>query len=87
MYTCGPTVYDFVHVGNSCAFLTYNLLKRVLLYFGYNVTHFCNLTDVEDRIIKRANELVLEKTLTLTLKYKKLFFQDLEALNIVKTNK
>lgn len=87
MYTCGPTVYDFAHVGNFRAFLTYDLLKRVLLYFGYDVTHICNLTDVDDKIIKRANEQNLKSTKELTLKYEALFFQDLEALNILKADK
>ena len=53
MYTCGPTVYDYAHVGNFRAFLTYDLIKRALLYFGYEVEHICNLTDVDDKIINR----------------------------------
>ena len=48
MYTCGPTIYDSAHVGNFRAFLTYDVVKRVLLYFGYSVQHVCNLTDVDD---------------------------------------
>ena len=57
MYTCGPTVYDSAHVGKFCAFLTYDVLKRVLLYLGYDVDHICNLTvtDVDDKIIKQCN--------------------------------
>jgi cysteinyl-tRNA synthetase len=82
MYTCGPTVYDFAHVGNFRAFLTYDLIKRVLLYFGYEVTHICNLTDVDDKIINRANEQGIEVITDLTLKYERLFFDDLKALNI-----
>lgn len=81
MYTCGPTVYDFAHVGNFRAFLTYDLLKRVLEYFGYKVTHVCNLTDVDDKIIQRATEQGIGVQ-ELTEKYTDLFFQDLQALNI-----
>ena len=81
MYTCGPTVYDYAHVGNFRAFLTYDLMKRVLEYFGYKVTHVCNLTDVDDKIITRATEQGIG-VLELTEKYTKLFFDDLKALNI-----
>ncbi len=73
MYTCGPTVYDYAHVGNFRAFLTYEVIKRVLLYFGYDVTHICNLTDVDDKIINRANEQGIKNIQDLTLKYEKLF--------------
>jgi cysteinyl-tRNA synthetase len=82
MYTCGPTVYDYAHVGNFRAFLTYDLIKRALLYVGYDVTHICNLTDVDDKIINRANEQGISNILDLTIKFEKLFFKDLEALNI-----
>jgi hypothetical protein len=75
MYTCGPTVYDFAHVGNFRAFLTYDVIKRVLLYFGYDVTHICNLTDVDDKIINRANEQGIKNIQDLTLKYEKLFIK------------
>jgi cysteinyl-tRNA synthetase len=83
MYTCGPTVYDSAHVGNFRAFLTYDVLKRVLLYLGYEVDHVCNLTDVDDKIIKRCSEQSISLK-ELTSKYENLFFDDLEALNIVK---
>ncbi|KAL7577786.1 hypothetical protein ACA910_010542 [Epithemia clementina (nom. ined.)] len=82
MYTCGPTVYDYAHVGNFRAFLTYDLLKRVLEYYGYDVTHVCNLTDVDDKIIQRAKEQGLDDVTKLTRKYEDLFFADLKALNI-----
>lgn len=87
MYTCGPTVYDFAHVGNFRAFLTYDVMKRVLLYLGYTVTHVCNLTDVDDKIIQRANEQNLQDVTQLTLKFEGLFKADLEALNIVPADK
>ena len=82
MYTCGPTVYDYAHVGNFRAFLTYDIVKRTLSYFGYDVDHVCNLTDVDDKIIKKCateNKSVLE----ITRKYENLFMDDLLALNII----
>ena len=83
MYTCGPTVYDSAHVGNFRAFLTYDVLKRVLSYLGYHVDHVCNLTDVDDKIIRRCTQegTTLQE---LTLRYEKQFFDDLDALNIVR---
>ena len=83
MYTCGPTVYDSAHVGNFRAFLTYDVLKRTLLYLGYKVDHICNLTDVDDKIINKCNadNISLQE---LTNKYTNAFFDDLEALNIIK---
>jgi len=89
MYTCGPTVYDYAHVGNFRAFLTYDLVKRVLMYFGYDIDHICNLTDVDDKIINRANEQELEngKISDLTLKFENYFFDDLKALNVVLANR
>ena len=85
MYTCGPTVYDSAHVGNFRAFLTYDILKRTLLYLGYTVTHICNLTDVDDKIIKRCNEQNISLR-ELTNKYTDAFFTDLQALNIIMAN-
>ena len=83
MYTCGPTVYDSAHVGNFRAFLTYDVLKRVLLYLGYDVDHICNLTDVDDKIIKRCERECMS-LLELTRKFDAKFFDDLGALYIVK---
>ena len=81
MYTCGPTVYDYAHVGNFRAFLTYDVLKRALSYFDYEVDHICNLTDVDDKIIAkctREDRSLLDVTRT----YERKFMEDLEALNI-----
>jgi len=55
LYTCGPTVYDFPHIGNWRAYVFEDLLKRFLLFSGYNVTHVMNLTDVDDKTIRGAN--------------------------------
>ena len=56
MYVCGPTVYDNIHVGNGRTFLSFDVIRRYLIYKGYQVTFAQNLTDVDDKIINRANE-------------------------------
>src|SRR5712692_4029058 len=76
MYTCGPTVHDYAHIGHFRTFLFDDLLRRVLLQQGYKVTQVMNLTDVEDRIIKKAADLVFNDTAT-TEKYIEAFFEDL----------
>jgi cysteinyl-tRNA synthetase len=84
MYTCGPTVYDVAHLGNFRAFLTYDLLKRVLLYLGYRVRHVCNITDIDDKIIIRANERQIamgQIGAALTEPYEAAFLHDLQSLN------
>jgi cysteinyl-tRNA synthetase len=81
MYTCGPTVHDYAHVGNFRTFLFEDLLRRVLLEQGYRVTQVMNLTDVEDRIIKKAAER--DQTIDeFTEQYIEAFFEDLDTLRI-----
>ncbi len=77
--SCGPTVYDYAHIGNFRAFLTYDLIKRWLSYCGYAVDHICNLTDVDDKIIAKmcADQLTLEE---ITRKYSNAFFDDLKVV-------
>src|SRR3990167_7468980 len=81
LYTCGPTVYDYVHIGNCRTFVFEDVLKRVLKFNGYKVKHVMNITDIEDKIFKRAQEekVSIEK---ITKKYEKAFLADLEKLNI-----
>lgn len=83
MYNCGPTVYNYAHIGNFRAYIFEDLLKRYLKFKGYAVTQVMNLTDVDDKIIKKCAETgrtISEYTDT----YKKAFFRDLETLNIDK---
>jgi len=56
MYVCGPTVYNFIHVGNARTFLSFDVIRRYLEWRGFDVTFIQNITDVDDKIIKRANE-------------------------------
>eukprot|EP00186_Timspurckia_oligopyrenoides_P001647 CAMPEP_0182449410 /NCGR_PEP_ID=MMETSP1172-20130603/34161_1 /TAXON_ID=708627 /ORGANISM="Timspurckia oligopyrenoides, Strain CCMP3278" /LENGTH=499 /DNA_ID=CAMNT_0024646681 /DNA_START=305 /DNA_END=1804 /DNA_ORIENTATION=- len=86
MYSCGPTIYDFAHVGNFRAFLTYDVIKRWLLYRGYEVIHVMNLTDVEDKIIKKMKESGTELK-ELTEFYANAFFQDAQMLNVIPADK
>ena len=83
LYTCGPTVYDYVHIGNWRTFVFEDILKRVLKFNNYKVKHVMNITDIEDKIFKKAQEekVSIEK---ITKKYEKLFLADLEKLNIQK---
>lgn len=85
MYSCGPTVYDFAHIGNFRAYICSDILKRYLKYSGFRVKHVMNITDVDDKIIKSANKerVSLRK---FTLRYEKAFFEDLETLNIDKAD-
>ena len=77
-YTCGPTVYDYAHIGNFRAFLTYDIIKRWLQYNNYNVDHVCNLTDVDDKIIIKM--IAENKSLReITEKYTNAFFDDLNV--------
>lgn len=81
MYTCGPTVYNFAHIGNFRTYVFEDLLRRTLKFFGYDVTQVMNLTDVDDKTIKGA----IAKNITLdefTQPYKDAFFEDLKTLNI-----
>jgi cysteinyl-tRNA synthetase len=81
MYTCGPTVYDFAHIGNFRAFLFEDLLKRWLEYRGFKVTHVMNITDVDDKTIRgsQKKQTPLEQY---TEYYAKAFFEDVTVLNI-----
>jgi cysteinyl-tRNA synthetase len=80
MYTCGPTVWNFAHVGNLRAFLFYDLVRRHLQVCGYGVTHVMNLTDIDDRILDQA--MHAGTTITEYVKpYSAAFFEDMAALH------
>ena len=56
MYVCGPTVYNYIHIGNARPVVAFDTIRRYLTYRGYEVTYISNFTDVDDKIIKRALE-------------------------------
>lgn len=82
MYACGPTVYNYFHIGNGRTFLVYDLFRRYMEYKGYQVTFVQNLTDVDDKIINRAHE---EGTTpeAVAKKYSRAFHEDSIALGIL----
>jgi cysteinyl-tRNA synthetase len=85
MYSCGPTVYNYAHIGNLRTYLFNDFLKRSLIFLGYDVKQVMNLTDVDDKTIKGS----VKENLSLkdfTEKYTKIFFQDTESLNIIRPN-
>jgi len=85
LYTCGPTVYNYAHIGNFRAYMFEDLLKRTLKYCGYNVYHIMNLTDVDDKTIRDSQIAKLPLT-QFTDKFIKSFYQDVETLNIQKAD-
>lgn len=81
LYTCGPTVYDTVHIGNFRTFLFEDLLKRYLFHKGFKIKHVMNITDVDDKTILRSNK-EQKPIAELTQHYEELFYNDLVILNI-----
>ncbi len=93
IYSCGPTVYNFAHIGNLRTFLFQDLMKRTLLAAGYQVRHCMNLTDVEDKIIRdsqgalpadASNEARHQAMKALTDQYTAFFLEDLDAMRILR---
>lgn len=82
MYVCGPTVYDSAHVGHAMSALVFDIVRRYLIYKGYDVHHVMNFTDVDDKIIARANQLGVDPA-ELAEKYINEFRKNLADLNIL----
>ncbi|MCH7883493.1 cysteine--tRNA ligase [Patescibacteria group bacterium] len=80
-YTCGPTVYDFAHIGNFRAYIFEDILRRTLEYVGYRVKQVMNITDIDDKIIRRARAHRMP-TVDFVKPYEEAFFNDLKKLNI-----
>ena len=81
MYACGPTVYNYIHVGNARPIIMFDVLRRYLEYRGYEVTFVQNFTDVDDKIIKRANEEGISSE-EVAKKYIAEYFTDAHALGV-----
>src|SRR5437660_1229738 len=81
MYACGPTVYDYGHIGNFRTFIAVDILRRFLRQGGYKVRHVMNITDVDDKIIRNSVQAGLPLN-QFTAKYEKAFLEDAAALNI-----
>ena len=81
IYACGPTVYNFIHVGNARPIILFDVLRRYFEYRGYDVTFVQNFTDVDDKIIKRANEEGITSQ-EVAEKYIKEYFTDAQGLGV-----
>lgn len=83
MYVCGPTVYNFFHIGNGRTFIVFDAFRKYLEYRGYNVKFVQNFTDIDDKMIKRANE---ENTTVKELgdRFIEEYYKDADALNIAR---
>ena len=82
LYTCGPTVYDYAHIGNFRTFMFEDLLKRWLLHLRYDVKHVMNITDVDDKTIKKAKQMKVSLS-RITDKYTQYFMEDLTWLKMI----
>lgn len=86
MYVCGPTTYNYIHLGNARPLVVFDTVRRYLKYRGYEVNYIQNFTDVDDKIIKRAQE-ENEDPLALSSRYIEEYFIDADALGIARADK
>ncbi len=86
MYVCGPTTYNYIHLGNARPIVVFDTIRRYLTYLGYEVTYIQNFTDVDDKIIKRAHE-ENDDPIKLAARYIGEFYKDTEALNVLEATK
>ncbi len=86
IYSCGPTVYDYAHIGNFRTFVFGDILRRMFAYNGYTVNQVMNITDVDDKTIKKSQQEKISLS-AVTRKYEDLFLQDLQSLNILRASK
>ena len=82
MYVCGPTTYNYIHLGNARPIVVFDTVRRYFTYLGYDVTFVSNFTDVDDKIIKRANEEG-QNPVKLAAYYIDAYFEDTKALNVM----
>jgi cysteinyl-tRNA synthetase len=82
MYVCGPTVYDHCHLGHARSYVSFDVIRRYLIYKGYDVNYVSNITDVDDKVINRAKESG-EDTFELSRKFTASFEEDMQALGVM----
>ena len=85
IYVCGPTVYNYIHIGNARPVVFYDLVRRYLLFCGYNVKFASNITDIDDKIINKAKELNKSEKEIATF-YEEAYFKDTDNLNSLRHN-
>ncbi|MGI6045705.1 MAG: cysteine--tRNA ligase [Eggerthellaceae bacterium] len=82
MYVCGPTVYNYIHIGNARTFMSFDLIRRYLIWRGFDVTFVQNVTDVDDKIINRANEEG-RTAAEVAKEYTQAFIDDMHAVGVL----
>ncbi len=82
MYVCGPTVYDHCHLGHARSYISFDVIRRYLIYRGYDVNYISNVTDVDDKVIYRAKETG-EDPFTLSARFTGSFIEDMENLSVL----
>lgn len=85
MYVCGPTVYNYIHIGNARPAIIFDVIRRYFEYRGYDVTYVSNFTDVDDKLIRAANELG-EDVPTIAERFIRAYFEDTRALGVRKAD-
>src|SRR4051812_29384080 len=85
MYVCGPTVYNYIHIGNARPAIVFDTVRRYLDYRGYDVQFVSNFTDVDDKLIRAAKELG-EDVPTISERFIKAYFEDVSALGCKKAD-
>jgi len=85
-YSCGPTVYNDSHIGHARNYIVNDIIRRILLYYGYKVKLVMNITDIDDKIINKSKEIYNDgkEFLKISTKYEKSFFDDMDKLNIMR---
>lgn len=82
MFVCGPTVYDYSHIGHARTYIAYDVIVRYLRYRGYDVFYLQNITDIDDKIIERARHKE-ENPADLAQEYKEAYYEDMKALGVI----
>jgi len=85
IYVCGPTVYDYCHMGHARAYVVFDTIRRFLVFKGYSVIYVQNFTDVDDKILKRAAEQGVPP-LELADRFIKAYFEDMDRLNVLRAD-
>ncbi len=85
IYSCGPTVYDYFHIGNARSFVMSDIVRRYMIYSGYKVKFAMNLTDIDDKIINKANSLGIDAK-EVAKKFSDAFFEDIDKLGLLRAD-
>ena len=84
-YSCGPTVYDSAHLGHARTFIVFDVIRRILEYNGYTSIYAMNITDIDDKIIKKVQELnCMDSYKEFTQKMENEFWEDMDSLNVMR---